>query len=436
MQLELFDSFPAQPAERVIEKMVRPGNLLKAYQRVKRNGGAPGADGITVEEFGQRLQSELKRASDAIVAGRYQPQPVRMVEIPKPGGGTRQLGIPTVLDRVLQQALLQVLTPVFDPEFSKWSYGFRPGRGTHDAILQAKRHVQAGHRWVVDVDLAKFFDRVNHDVLMAMVARRVTDKQALLLIRRFLQSGIMTGGLTSARIEGTPQGGPLSPLLSNIILDRLDKELENRGHRFCRYADDCNVYVRSRRAGMRLMTSMTSFLKRRLRLEVNQQKSAVDRPWRRQFLGYSFGLQKTAPLTVARDREKRMKSVARPLCKMGRGQSLARTIAALNPKIRGWASYYQLCDFAAPFERFDQWLRHRLRALLWRHWKRAKTRRKELMRRGIQPDRAAQSTSNGRGPWWNAGAPHMNQAVTTQELRRFGYVSLLEEFQRLKRSTG
>lgn len=436
MQLLLFDQFPAQPGDFVIEKMVRPSNLLAAYQRVKRNGGAPGVDGVTVSEFGKRIQSELLRASKEIAAGVYQPQPVRQVEIPKPGGGTRKLGIPTVLDRVLQQALLQVLTPVFDPQFSESSFGFRPGRGTHQAVKQAQRHIRDGYRWVVDVDLAKFFDRVNHDVLMGILARRIEDKRVLLLIRRYLQSGVLIGGLTSPTQAGTPQGGPLSPLLSNVMLDVLDKELEKRGHRFCRYADDSNVYVRSRKAGERLMVSMTRFLERRLRLQVNEQKSAVDRPWRRQFLGYSVLNGKNALLIVAPEREKRMKAKARPLLRTGRGRSIARTLKELAPKIRGWAGYYCLCEAKAAFERFDEWARRRIRAIYWRQWKRPKARFRELVRRGIDVKRARKSAGNGRGPWWNAGASHMNQAVTTRELRIQGYLSLLEEFQRLKFSAG
>ena len=436
MQLELFDTFPEQPGDGIIEKMVRPGNLLRAYQRVKSNGGAPGVDGMTIDDLGKQIRGLLEHACEQIAAGTYQPQPVRQVEIPKPGGGTRKLGIPTVLDRVLQQALLQVLTPVFDPQFSKSSFGFRPGRGTHDAVRQAQKHIQSGRRWVVDIDLAKFFDRVNHDVLMNRVARRVTDRRALLLIRRYLQAGTMVGGLTSPTMEGTPQGGPLSPLLSNIMLDALDKELEKRDHRFCRYADDFNVYVKSRRAGERLMTSLTQFLKRKLRLEVNQQKSAVDRPWRRQFLGYSVLAKKTAPLTVAPDRERRMKAKVRPLLRTGRGRKISQTVADLTPKIRGWASYYSLCETKAAFERFDDWCRRRIRAIYWRHWKRPKTRFKELLRRGIDRERARKSAWNGRGPWWNAGASHMNQALDTLRLRSIGYVSLLEEFQCLKRSAG
>jgi group II intron reverse transcriptase/maturase len=332
--------------------------------------------------------------------------------------------------------LLQVLTPIFDPEFSEWSYGFRPGRGTQDAVLRAREYVRNGYRWVVDIDLEKFFDRVNHDALMARVARKVKDKGALRLIRRYLKAGVLIDGLTSPIIEGTPQGGPLSPLLSNIMLDDLDKELERRGHQFCRYADDCNVYVRSRRAGERLMASLTRFLEKRLKLKVNEGKSAVGRPWKRQFLGYSMTSNREPRLKVAPDREKRFKRGIRPLLRAGRGRSLRDTLKRAAPKIRGWVGYFRLCDVKASFERLDGWFRRRLRCILWRHWKRPKTRRKQLIKRGLDPERARKSAGNGRGPWWNAGASHMNQAVPTRELRELGLISFLEEFQRVKYSTG
>jgi RNA-directed DNA polymerase len=312
----------------------------------------------------------------------------------------------------------------------------RPGRGTQDAVLQAREYVKAGYRWVVDLDLAKFFDRVNHDVLMARVARKVKDKRALKLIRRYLEAGILIDGLVSPAIEGTPQGGPLSPLLSNILLDDLDKELERRGHRFCRYADDCNVYVRSRRAGERLMTSLTRFLDKRLRLQVNEQKSAVDQPWNRQFLGYSMLSGNACRLRVSPDREKRLKRGLKPVMRAGRGRSIRQTLDRLAPKIRGWVSYFKLSDVKAAFERLDDWIRRRIRALMWRHWKRSKTRFRELQRRGIDEQRARRAAWNGRGPWWNAGASHMNQAVPIRTLQNLGLVSFLEEFQRLKRSTG
>ena len=415
---------------------MRTKNLSKAYRRVKRNGGAPGVDGMTVSELGKYLQLNWEGIREQVLTGNYQPQPVRRAEIPKPGGGTRQLGIPTAIDRLIQQALLQVLTPIFDPDFSEWSYGFRPGRGTQDAVLMAREHVRSGNRWVVDIDLEKFFDRVNHDALMARVARRVRDKGALRLIRRYLKAGVLTCGLVSPIIEGTPQGGPLSPLLSNIMLDDLDKELERRGHRFCRYADDCNVYVRSRRAGERLMASLTRFLKQRLKLKVNERKSAVGRPWNRQFLGYSMTINRDPKLRVAPDREQRFKRGIRPLLRMGRGRSLQDTLERAAPKIRGWVQYYRLCDVKASFERMDGWIRRRARCILWRHWKRPKTRRKKLLQRGLDPERARKSAGNGRGPWWNARASHMNQAVPTQELRQLGLISFLEEFQRVKHSTG
>lgn len=435
-QLLLFEEDLEDRGLLVIEEMVRPKNLLKAYSRVKRNGGAPGIDGMTVKELGVYLRSNWERIRDQLLSGDYQPQPVRRKIIPKPGGGKRLLGIPTALDRLVQQALLQVLTPIFDPGFSERSYGFRPGRGTQGAVLQAREYVSEGYRWVVDIDLERFFDRVNHDVLMARVARKVSDKRALKLIRRFLGAGILDTGLVRPTIEGTPQGGPLSPLLSNILLDDLDKELERRGHRFCRYADDANIYVRTQRAGERVKASVVRFLREKLRLHVNEEKSAVGRPWNRQFLGYSMTNARRPKLRVAPDREKRLKRGFRPLLCAGKGQSIPALLNKLAPKIRGWVSYFKLSDVKAAFERLDSWLRRRIRVVFWRQWKRPKTRFKELLKRGIHYERARKSAGNGRGPWWNAGSSHMNQAIPTNELRRLGHVSFLEEFQRFKCSTG
>lgn len=435
-QLLLFEDDLEQRGLFVIEEMVHPENLRRAHSRVKRNGGAPGVDGMTVDDLGALLHGHWHEVREQLLSGCYRPQPVLRREIPKPGGGLRRLGIPTVLDRFVQQALMQVLTPIFEPRFSEWSFGFRPGRGTQDAVLQAREFVAQGFRWVVDIDLERFFDRVNHDVLMARVARKVKDKRALKLIRQFLETGVLEDGLVQPVIEGTPQGGPLSPLLSNILLDDLDKELEKRGHRFCRYADDANVYVRSRRAGERLMSSVTKFLSTKLKLKVNEEKSAVARPWNRQFLGFSMTRDTKPKLRVAPDREKRLKRGLKPLLRAGRGRSVEDSLQKLAPKIRGWVGYFKLSDVKAAFERLDGWMRRRIRAIFWRHWKRPKTRFKELRKRGLLFDHARLSAGNGRGPWWNAGASHMNLAFPTKELRQLGLVSFLEEFQRLKSSTG
>jgi RNA-directed DNA polymerase len=416
-----------------IEEVLRRENMLRAFRRVRRNRGSAGIDGMTVDELMPYLQSQWERIRDEIREGRYRPQPVLLVEIPKPGGrGMRRLGIPTVVDRLIQQALLQVLQPRIDPTFSESSYGFRPGRSAHQAVVRAQEHVRAGHRWVVDMDLEKFFDRVNHDILMSRLARRVKDKRILLLVRRYLQAGLMSGGIVSQRVEGTPQGGPLSPLLSNVLLDELDREFERRGHRFVRYADDCNIYVRSRRAGERVLSSIERFLDKRLRLRVNRAKSAVDRPWKRKFLGYTMTAHFEAKLRVAPESVQRLRAKVRELVRQGRGRSLRWTIERLEPLIRGWVAYFRMAEVKAAFEQLDQWLRRRLRCILWRQWKRPRTRAKRLIKLGLERQRALKSASNGRGPWWNAGASHMNHAVPTRFFRKLGLLSLLEEHRRLQ----
>jgi RNA-directed DNA polymerase len=321
-----------------MEAVVERSNMLCAYERVVANAGAPGVDGLTVVELKPWLKAHWTKARQALLAGEYIPAAVRKVEIPKPQGGVRTLGIPTVVDRVIQQALHQVMQPLFEPEFSESSYGFRPGRNAHQAVKAARSYVAEGERWVVDLDLEKFFDRVNHDVLLARVARRVKDKRVLKLIRRYLEAGLMEGGVVSARTEGTPQGGPLSPLLSNILLTDLDRELEKRRHRFCRYADDCNIYVGSERSGQRVMTAITAFLERRLKLKVNANKSAVARPWQRKFLGYSMTWHRKPKLRIAEPSRQRFAEKVRKALRARRGRNLKRVIEDLNPLLRGWVS--------------------------------------------------------------------------------------------------
>jgi len=411
----------------LMEAVVERSNMLRALHRVERNKGAAGVDGMTVDELRLHLREQWPAIKEGLLSGSYRPQPVRRVEIPKPDGkGVRKLGIPVAVDRLIQQALHQVMSPIFDPGFSGSSYGFRPGRSAQDAVKQAREYVREGRRWVVDLDLEKFFDRVNHDILMARVARKVTDKRVLLLIRRYLQAGVMEEGLTMASLEGTPQGGPLSPLLSNIMLDDLDKELERRGHRFCRYADDCNVYVRSRHAGERVMETLTRFLEQKLRLKANREKSAVGRPWERKFLGYSMTFHMKALLKVAPQSVKRIRLKLKALFRVGNGRNLERFIREdLNPVLRGWANYFHLSETRGTFEELDEWLRRRLRCMLWRQWKRPGTRFARLRARGLEELRAWKSASNGRGSWWNSGASHMNEAYPKRFFEGMGLISLL-----------
>ncbi len=415
----------------MMEAVVERGNMVAALRRVKGNKGSAGVDGMSVNELVPYLKEQWPRIKEALLAGRYEPKPVRRVEIPKADGkGMRQLGIPTVVDRLIQQGLHQVLQPLFDPNFSNRSYGFRPGRSAHQAVRQAQAYVSEGRRWVVDLDLEKFFDRVNHDILMARVARRVKDKRVLRLIRSYLQAGIMEEGLVSQRTEGTPQGGPLSPLLSNILLDDLDKELEKRGHAFCRYADDCNIYVRSKQAGERVLGSLTRYLHGRLKLRVNAEKSAVDRPWNRKFLGYSMTFHQRPRLKVAPKSVERFKAKIRGLFRLGRGRNLQRFIQELAPVLGGWVNYFQLAEVKGVFEELDQWIRRKLRGLLWRRWKRVYTRAQNLMKRGLGKERAWASATNGRGPWWNAGASHMNEAFPKKYFDALGLVTLLDQLRK------
>ena len=421
-------------AKQLLEAVVERENMWLALKQVERNSGAAGVDKMTVAQLRTHLREHWLRIKEELLAGEYQPLPVRKVEIPKAGGkGMRMLGIPTVVDRLVQQALHQVLGPLFEPSFSETSYGFRPHRSAQQAVVKARQYVREGRRWVVDIDLEKFFDRVNHDVLMSRLARRIKDKRVLRLIRRYLQAGMMSNGLTTARREGTPQGGPLSPLLSNILLDELDKELERRGHKFCRYADDCNIYVRSRSAGERVMKSLSSFLQRRLRLKVNAEKSAVAHPWERKFLGYTLTWHRESRLKVAASAVQRLKDKLREIFRRGRGCNLAKLIEEeLTPLLRGWMNYFRLAEVKRIFEELDSWIRRKLRGLIWRQWKRPSTRANSLMRRGLAKTQALKSAMNGRGPWWNAGAAHMHAAFPKSYFDRCGLLSLLEQQRRFQ----
>ena len=383
----------------LMEAVVAGGNVKTALQRVRANKGAPGVDGMRVTQLPKYLKKHWSELREQLLSGCYQPQPVRRVEIPKPGGGVRQLGIPTALDRFVQQALLQVLQAQWDGSFSEHSYGFRPGRSAHQAVAQAQEYIGAGRRWVVDIDLEKFFDRVNHDVLMGRVAKRVADKRVLKLVRSFLNCGVLADGLVNPTAEGTPQGGPLSPLLSNLLLDDLDRELERRGLNFVRYADDCNIYVRSRRAGERVMTSVTGFLTGKLKLKVNAQKSAVDRPWKRKFLGFSFTNHHQPKRRIAPQSVQRFKARVRELTSRNQGRSMDRVVTELSRYLTGWLGYFGFCQTASVLAELEEWLRRRLRCLQWKQWKRGRRRYQELTSRGVSSDEARQTAGSARSLW-------------------------------------
>jgi RNA-directed DNA polymerase len=397
--------------EQLMEEVCERENCKRALARIKANKGSAGVDGMTVQRLPEHLKQQWPAIRGQLLSGTYKPQPVKRVEIPKPDGGVRKLGIPTVLDRFIQQAAMQVLQRKWDRTFSEHSYGFRPGRSAHQAVEQAQKYIAEGCRWVVDLDPEKFFDRVNHDRLVAKIAERVGDKRMLKLIRAFLTAGVMEDGLVSPVDEGTPQGGPLSPLLSNIVLDEFDRELERRGLRFARYADDSNIYVRSKRAGGRVMESVTRFIATKLKLRVNEQKSAVARPWERKFLGFSFTNAATPKRRIAPKAVKRFRERVRELTSRTRGVSIERMAEELTRYLRGWIGYFGKCETPSVLEGLEQWARCRLRSVIWKQWKRSPVRFAELRKRGVGKELAVQTVGSAHGPWRLANSPALAIAL-------------------------
>jgi RNA-directed DNA polymerase len=421
---------PESPAStnRLMEEVCERENLKKALRRVKVNKGSAGVDGMTVGEITGYLKQHWPAIREQLLNGTYEPKPVRRVEIPKPdGGGVRKLGIPSVLDRFIQQAVTQVLQRRWDRTFSDYSYGFRPGRSAHQAVAQAQQYIADGHSWCVDLDLEKFFDRVNHDKLMGQIAKRVEDKRLLKLIRAFLNAGVMENGLVSPSVEGTPQGGPLSPLLSNLVLDELDRELERRGHRFVRYADDCNIYVGSERAGQRVMESVTRFITKKLKLKVNEAKSAVARPQERKFLGFSFSAGPEVKRVIAPKALDRFKQRIREITRRAKGVSMETTMEVLAPYMRGWRSYFGFCETPEVLVSLTGWVRRRLRCALWRQWKTVRRRRAALLELGVRPQLAANMAGSGRGSWYLALTKALNVGLSKAYFRSLGLPSLFEE---------
>jgi len=421
---------PESPAStnRLMEEVCERENLKKALRRVKANKGSAGVDGMTVDEITGYLKQHWPAIREQLLSGTYKPQPVRRVEIPKPdGGGVRKLGIPSTLDRFIQQAVMQVLQRLWDRTFSDHSYGFRPGRSAHQAVAQAQQYIAEGYGWCVDFDLEKFFDRVNHDKLMGQIAKRVEDKRLLKLIRAFLNAGVMENGLVSPSVEGTPQGGPLSPLLSNLVLDELDRELERRGHRFVRFADDSNIYVRSERAGQRVMESMTRFITQKLKLKVNEAKSAVAQPQERKFLGFSFSAGPEVKRVIAPKALDRFKRRIREITRRAKGVSMQTTMEELVPYMRGWRSYFGFCETPVVLQYLTRWVRLRLRAALWRQWKTQRRRRAALIALGVQPRLASNTAGSGHGPWYLARSRALSVGLSNAYFRSLGLPSLVEE---------
>lgn len=412
-----------QANDRIMEAIVEATNLEKAYKQIKRNKGSAGVDNMTVEELLDYLKLHGTQIKKQLLDGTYNPMPVRRVEIPKPDGGVRKLGIPTVLDRFIQQAVGQVLNQIYDSNFSESSFGFRPKRSAKDAITQSKRYVEEGYKIVVDIDLEKFFDKVQHDVLMNKLKQRIKDARVLKLIRKYLKAGIMNDdNEVTESTEGTPQGGPLSPLLSNILLDYLDKELEKRGHKFCRYADDCNIFVKTQKAGERVMESVTKFISEKLKLKVNKDKSAVSHVKDRKFLGYGFNIRKgEAQIKPHKKSVEKFKLKVKAAMRRGRGQNIKRFInEILNPILRGWHQYFKVSNVTRIFKDLDEWVRRRIRMIYWRQLKNNKTRFRKMITCGIKLERAKECAGNGRGPWWNSNRLHMSELLPTKIIKEMG----------------
>ncbi|WP_018663015.1 group II intron reverse transcriptase/maturase [Heyndrickxia acidiproducens] len=411
-----------------MEQVLSRENLLKALHRVEENKGSHGVDGMQVSKLRPYIMEHWHEIRTSLLKGTYQPQPVRRVEIPKPNGGKRKLGIPTVMDRLIQQALNQVLMPIFDPGFSENSYGFRPGKRGHQAVRKARSYIKEGHRWVIDMDLEKFFDKVNHDKLMYLIGKKIRDGRVLYLIRQFLKSGIMKNGLVSPNEQGTSQGGPLSPLLSNIMLDQLDKELERRNLRFVRYADDCNIYVKSRKAGQRVMEGITKFIESKLLLKVNREKTAFDRPWKRDYLGFSFTANKEPKVRIARKSIKKMKQRIRKITGRSKAMPMKIRIQKLNQYLVGWCGYFALADTPSVFQRLDAWIRRRLRMIMWKQWKKTKTKIRNLIRLGV-PHYKAYEWGNSRKAYWRiSNSPILHKTLGNSYWSHQGLKSLYEKY--------
>ena len=416
----------------LMEQVVDRGNMIRAWKRVRANKGSPGIDGMTVEDLTGYLRAHWPRLREELLRGEYRPQPVKEVEISKTGGGMRRLGIPTVVDRVIQQAILQVIDPIYDPTFSEHSYGFRPRRRAHWAVKEAKRHIAEGYEWVVDLDLEKFFDRVNHDILMGRLARRIGDKRVLRVIRRYLQAGVMVNGVVQERWEGTPQGGPLSPLLSNILLDELDKELEQRGHRFCRYADDANIYVKSKRAGERVFASIEEFLNKRVKLRVNREKSAVARYHERGFLGFGYTWGKALKIKLAEKSLEKFRDRVREMTRRSRGVKLEQVIGDLREFIRGWIGYFRLIETPTVLRDLDSWIRRRLRCFMVKRWiNNCHTRLKNLVRLGVNEYQARMVAASRKGPWAMSNMKPLKIALSNRFFSGKGFSGLLNQYQAL-----